>query len=252
MALSGPQIKQARAKSGLTQKDVAEHLNVSVQAVSQWESGSTVPTGTNLVALANLLKLPLGDVFPGSAALIALSNLQARGEVIKASGDEELTQTNLPMVPALVSGTVEAGSWREIDDFDQSEPETVWVPADPDYPSARVLVFDVSGSSMNDLKPYPILPGMRAICVAYEDVATRVTLRDGMVVVVQRTRDGGHTREFSIKQIEYYADRVEFHPRSSDARYKPIIVPHNYEADDGITVEIAGLLRSVMATFPRY
>ena len=159
---------------------------------------------------------------------------------------------NTSLVPARLAGVVEAGSFREVEDFDQSEPETVFVPQDAQFPSARVLLFDVAGDSMNDLKPFPILPGAQAVCLAFEDIADQVKVRDGMVVVVERTRDGGHTREWSIKQVEYYPDRVEFHPRSTNPRHKPIVLPHDYQADDGTIVQIIALLRSTNNVYPTY
>lgn len=156
------------------------------------------------------------------------------------------------MVPARLAGVVEAGAFREVDDFDQSEPETVFVPADPQFPNARVLLFDVSGDSMNDLRPYPIMSGARAVCVAFEDVVGEVGVRDGMVVVLERTRDGGHYREWSIKQVQTYSDRTEFHPRSTSQKYKPIVVPHDYKADDGTMIQIIALLRSTQTPYPIY
>jgi hypothetical protein len=73
-----------------------------------------------------------------------------------------------------------------------------------------------------------------------------------MVVVVQRTRDGGHLREWSIKQIEFYEDRIEFHPRSTNSKHKPIVVPHDYQADEGTAIEIIGLLRMTMTSYPAF
>ncbi|NEK55241.1 phage repressor protein, partial [Rhizobium leguminosarum] len=86
--------------------------------------------------------------------------------------------------------------------------------------------------------------------VSYEDVAYDAPLRDGMVVVVERTRDGGQTREWSVKQIELYQDRTEFHPRSTNPKHKPIIVPRDPSADQGTVVEIIGLVRRVVNDLP--
>src|SRR5690606_23522319 len=109
---------------------------------------------------------------------------------------------------------------------------------------------EVEGDSMNDLKPRPILEGDRLVCVSFEDVADQVRVRDGLIVVVERTRDGGHTREWSVKQVELYEDRVEFHPRSTNPRHKPIVVMRDALADDGVQVEIIGLVRAVRNEFP--
>lgn len=152
--------------------------------------------------------------------------------------------------PILVNGTLAAGVFREFDDFDQSEPERIWEQPDEMFPHARRMAWDVEGISMNELKPRPIMPGDRLICVAFEDVADQVRVKDGLVVVVERTRDGGHTREWSVKQVELYEDRIEFHPRSSDKSIKPIIVKRDARADDGVQVEIIGLVRAVRNEFP--
>ena len=73
-----------------------------------------------------------------------------------------------------------------------------------------------------------------------------------MVVVVQRLKDGGQTREWSIKQVEFFADRIEFHPRSTNARHKPIVVNHDMFADDGVEVAVIALIRSSHAKMPEF
>ncbi len=43
---------QLRKKSGLSQEELAEKLNVSRQAVSKWESGTSVPESEKLLAIS--------------------------------------------------------------------------------------------------------------------------------------------------------------------------------------------------------
>lgn len=50
----GEVLKQHRVSCKMTQEFVAETLGVSRQAVSKWESGTSAPSTTNLMALANL------------------------------------------------------------------------------------------------------------------------------------------------------------------------------------------------------
>ncbi len=121
---------------------------------------------------------------------------------------------------------------------------------DPDFPQARLFASDVVGDSMNDLKPRPILPGDRIIWVRFEDLAGRVPLRDGMVVVVEQSKDGGQLRERSVKQLLIFEDHYELQPRSTNARHKPIMVQRDLHADDGRSVEIIGLVRKTMNTIP--
>lgn len=225
----GIKIKHERQARRWTQKRLAAELDVSVQAISQWENDVTFPTGEKLLSL---IKLGF-DVW----------DEERRWDLVPSPSAGEA-------VPVPHVGTVAAGMFQLVEDIDQSEPEISYLPPDPQFPNARRMIFDVEGTSMNALQPRPILPGDKAVCVAYEDIAHAMPLRDGMVVVVQRTRDGGHLREWSIKQIEYYEDRIEFHPRSTDASYKPIVVPHDYDADEGTAVEIIALLRMTMTAYP--
>jgi len=156
------------------------------------------------------------------------------------------------MVAGRVAGIVEAGAFREVDEFDQSAPVEIMLPRDEKFPNARQLVFDCSGDSMNDLRPRPIFPGDRLVCLSYEDVEHLVELKSGMVVVVERTRDDGHFREWSVKQLEVFPDRAEFHPRSTNAKHKPIVVKREYDADDGVTVQVIAIVRRVMNEMPGF
>lgn len=59
----GITIKKYRNQMGLTQEQLSEYLNVSVSAVSQWESGKTVPDVSTLLALANFFDITLDELF---------------------------------------------------------------------------------------------------------------------------------------------------------------------------------------------
>ena len=50
----GEALKAHRAQCKMTQEFVAEHLGVSRQAVSKWETGQSDPSTSNLLALARL------------------------------------------------------------------------------------------------------------------------------------------------------------------------------------------------------
>ena len=50
----GEALKDHRIRCKMTQEFVAEHLGVSRQAVSKWESGISDPSTSNLLALAKL------------------------------------------------------------------------------------------------------------------------------------------------------------------------------------------------------
>ena len=50
----GQALKEKRIQCNMTQEFVAEHLGVSRQAVSKWESGASDPSTSNLLALSKL------------------------------------------------------------------------------------------------------------------------------------------------------------------------------------------------------
>ena len=50
----GEALKENRIRCKMTQEFVAEHLGVSRQAVSKWESGASDPSTSNLLALTKL------------------------------------------------------------------------------------------------------------------------------------------------------------------------------------------------------
>lgn len=166
--------------------------------------------------------------------------------------EQELIAATFGTRRAAIAGKVEAGSWREAEDQDQSEARFLDVPTDDEFPNARVLVFEVAGDSMNAYPKAPLVPGALAVCLAYEDVAHRFPPRDGMVVVIQRESDGGHFREWSIKEIQIHDDHMEFHPRSTNSNHKPIVVPIDYAADNGTRVEIIAVLRRVVTETLRF
>lgn len=163
---------------------------------------------------------------------------------------DEIRPVDSPLIPVRVQGVVEAGAWRAVAEFDDVQDERVFDTRDPDFPQASLFASDVAGDSMNDLKPRPIMPGDRITWVRFDDLGGRVPLRDGMVVVVEQLKDGGHLRERSVKQLELFEDHYEFHPRSTNPKHKPIVVNRDFEADDGRTVEVIGLVRKVMNTIP--
>lgn len=218
-----------------------EWLRVGLQQPGKSQTGLAKALGLHPSAiskvLANKRKLTSAELGPTADYLG------------KQPPDSDIRLTPSDLAPLPVAGRVAAGVFLEVDDLDQSEVKWLSLPPDPQFPHARRMAFDVEGDSMNNLRPRPILDGDRAVCLAFEDIADQIKIRNGMVVVVQRTRDGGHTREWSLKQIEYFEDRIEFCPRSTNPKYRPIVVNHDYQADEGVEVEIIALLRNVISQY---
>ena len=58
-------IAQKRKAVGLTQKQLAEKLNISFQAISKWEKGMAMPGSDVLIKLANELQVNVEDILNG-------------------------------------------------------------------------------------------------------------------------------------------------------------------------------------------
>ncbi len=230
-------LQQEMDALGLNKADLSKRSGVPYDSINKYLRGDT--------------DNPRGNVIDKLADAIGRSRVWLR-DGVDLEPQSEVSPSLEKWVQARKVGVVSASLFREVDEFDQSEPEEITVPRDEKFPDARQLTFEVEGDSMNELRPRPILPGDTIVATAYEDIAHRVVLRDGMVVVVQRTRDGGHMREWSVKQIEIYEDRTEFHPRSSNPKHKPIVVQRQFDADDGVSVEVIGLVRMVLNTMPGF
>lgn len=225
-------VKRGLEQPGKTKSGLATAIGKANPTVTQILKGARPIKIEEIPLIAAYLEMP-PPALPGV-------NLRLQPEIaaVKEGG----------LRPVIVAGPVQAGAFISIDEFDQSEPETFFEPADPDFPRARRTAFDVLGDSMNRLAPVPILPGSRVIGVNYEDIG--IPLRDNMVVVVQQERDAGFLREWSIKQVELQDDAIIFHPRSSNPKHKPIVVNRDLKADDGRTVTILSLVREIKNRLP--
>lgn len=69
----GEKIAKLRRKSRLTQKELAEKLNISDKAVSKWENGGGYPEITMLPALAEIFGVSIDYLFKGDTQGIAIA-----------------------------------------------------------------------------------------------------------------------------------------------------------------------------------
>ena len=57
-------LKKIRKEKGFTQGEIASYLNISRQAISQWERGISYPDMDNLILLCKLYKVNISDLTP--------------------------------------------------------------------------------------------------------------------------------------------------------------------------------------------
>jgi Predicted transcriptional regulators len=65
MSIVGKNIKRFREDKHITQEELAEHLNVSRQAVSNWECGKTEPDIETLHKIATFLDISVEELIYG-------------------------------------------------------------------------------------------------------------------------------------------------------------------------------------------
>ncbi|MCB5173683.1 LexA family protein [Microvirga lenta] len=220
----------------------------NLQRAVEKDDRQGVSTAT-LNALAPVLKTTAVWLFAGAGPEELGSGAQSSDAPSSSASGATLITEKTAMVP--IVGDVEAGAFREAPEFEPDDIEYVTDYPDKEFPHARRIGFRVRGDSMNGLKPRPMLEGDKVIGLDFHDLEGLMVLRDGLVVVVEQTRDGGHTREWSVKQLEIHEDRYEFCPRSTSLRHKPIVVPktvfHDPSEDDGRQVRILALVRRVIS-----
>ena len=62
---TGKFICESRKKHGMSQKELADKLNITDKAVSKWERGISFPDISMLIPLSELLEISLYDLLTG-------------------------------------------------------------------------------------------------------------------------------------------------------------------------------------------
>lgn len=55
----GKKLQQLRKENHMSQEKLAEHLNVSRQAISKWEQGTVIPDTENIVRISRFFQVPI-------------------------------------------------------------------------------------------------------------------------------------------------------------------------------------------------
>ena len=70
---------QLRKKSGLSQEQLAEQLNVSRQAISKWESGTAVPESEKLIIISNYFGVSVDYLLKDEEETVKLDSVVKKG-----------------------------------------------------------------------------------------------------------------------------------------------------------------------------
>lgn len=79
----GKKLKDARMKSGFTQENVAEKINVSRQTISNWENEKSYPDIISVIALSDLYSTSLDDLLKGDREM--MEHLEECTNVVKST-----------------------------------------------------------------------------------------------------------------------------------------------------------------------
>lgn len=74
----GKFISERRKKLDLTQKQLADKLNVTDRAVSKWETGRAMPDSSIMLKLCKILKISVNDLLSGE--LVTVDNYNEKSE----------------------------------------------------------------------------------------------------------------------------------------------------------------------------
>ena len=74
----GKFVATCRKEKGLTQKQLAEKLNITDRAVSKWETGKSIPDASIMLDLCKILGISANELLSGER--IAMENYQKRAE----------------------------------------------------------------------------------------------------------------------------------------------------------------------------
>ena len=83
----GARIRTLRKERGLSQEALAQALEVSRQAVTKWEDGSSLPSTANLFALSGFFSIPLAELTgtpEGAASLPNAASISKKQRRIRA------------------------------------------------------------------------------------------------------------------------------------------------------------------------
>ena len=83
----GNKLYQARKNTGMSQKEVAEKLNVARQTISKWEQNETIPDLKQASALANLYNKEINE-------LISDDEYKEIKEVLKNTNEKNVDEIN--------------------------------------------------------------------------------------------------------------------------------------------------------------
>lgn len=207
-------LRRGLKKPGKSQSGLARHLGLGDPSpINKVLASKRKLQLTELIAAAEYLQEPLPTDQPNLTVSSAPSK-ESRGIPIRSE--------------------VAAGLWLEVGALSE-EPLGFAQGIEPikGFPLQATYALRVRGNSVNKIAP----PGALLVCV---DLGlSGIEVKDGDLVIVQRTRSQGAELEVTAKRVRRVTGGVELIPESTDPRWKPISYLEDPEDDDTTMTIIA-------------
>jgi SOS-response transcriptional repressor LexA len=142
-----------------------------------------------------------------------------------------------------LKGQVAAGLWMEAGLFESDAVRETTIAGDLRFPSRSQYLLQINGESLNRIARN----GDLILCLDFADAGIEV--KSGDLVVVERSRDGGHTIERTAKRIVRRDGMIELRPESDDPRFQePLIFSeHDEEATEvRIIAKVLSVIRQIV------
>lgn len=104
----GERLEKLRRGRGLSQLELAERLDTSRQAISKWETGASLPSTENLLALSALYGVTLDELVKGDGPAVPTAEVSPAAEAApdrrQTPGEEERRHRRKRVFLAVVCG----------------------------------------------------------------------------------------------------------------------------------------------------
>lgn len=111
-------LKQLRLSYNLTQKQLAEELDISQQAYMKWETGKTSPTLTSLEKIANFFDIPMSILVSNNVIqledILNADNIDFNGIPLKSHEVQEFQELVFAYIDSKLSDYTNAQATHAI------------------------------------------------------------------------------------------------------------------------------------------
>ncbi|PZO78469.1 MAG: phage repressor [Mesorhizobium amorphae] len=193
---------------------------------------------TSTAAKADVGESAVRDILRGKARSPGVELLAKIAKALDTTIDALLGNASLPIPTDVrriaapvqelpVIGRVSASHWWEVEDADRPLEEWGTVPSVSGYPIDWQFGMIVEGNCLNKLAKH----GDRLVCL--DAIKSGYTLKDDDLLVIERSRYGGHMLQRTAKRLRQIGQEFELWPESDDpAHQEPLRLSHPPEGEE--------------------